>query len=241
VAWFDPSYLETPPPLAGQIRALPYATRIYHPKPITDALQSDARGTMEDFLFLKNFLIPSYGMAFGIREVRSYQVLRLKKAESYQRRLFSDGPASPLLRWAGVSAYFALNKGSTRASQQTVHILPSPYPCPPLFLPEEGRNDKIHEVLMKPGFVRATVDLPQARTLIFSEVDYPTWHVFIDGNPVPHQLFESTFVAAPIPAGKHAVQFQFDSMSFKTGGFLTLGVVLTGLLRGRRRKSGQLL
>ena len=39
---------------------------------------------MTDYMFIKEALFPSYGMAFGLREVTGYQVLELSRAARFQ-------------------------------------------------------------------------------------------------------------------------------------------------------------
>ena len=72
--------------------------------------------------------------------------------------------------------------------------------------------------------VSAATDRPD--TLVFAEVSYPGWQVAVDGQEKPAALFEDTFLAVNIPAGKHEVEFQYVPRSFRVGALFSAATAL---------------
>ena len=99
VPWLSPAYLESPPSLAQSLIPSATASRLYHSPIVTGELSNLVLKKLDDYSFIKSALVSSYGMAFGLREVSSYQTLILQRAENFSRRLAAEGPASPLLSW----------------------------------------------------------------------------------------------------------------------------------------------
>lgn len=52
-------------------------------------------------------------------------------------------------------------------------------------------------------------------TAVFSEVYYPTWQAFIDGNEVKVGRADYVLRALAVPAGHHKIEFVFDPLSLK--------------------------
>ena len=52
-------------------------------------------------------------------------------------------------------------------------------------------------------------------TAVFSEVYYPTWQAFIDGNEVKVGRADYILRALAVPAGRHRIEFVFDPVSLK--------------------------
>jgi hypothetical protein len=52
--------------------------------------------------------------------------------------------------------------------------------------------------------------LEDARLLVFTDSYYPGWKALIDGQPVPVLRADDAFKAVVVPAGTHAVSFQFS-------------------------------
>lgn len=217
VAWFPPSFLEESPPLVKIYKEKPYLTRIYHPDLIKQAWLKTELKTYDDYLLMKESLTPSYGMAFGIREVNSYQVLRSKRAENFLNRLGREGHGSPLLQWAGVSYVVTLARRAERIESKYLRILETKDPKPPLFFAEESTADKVALLSYGPGNVRAQTVTDRPKVLVFSEVDYPGWSVTVDDRSVRHGQFKETFIAVSVPEGQHEVTFRFNPLSFKIG------------------------
>ena len=52
-------------------------------------------------------------------------------------------------------------------------------------------------------------------TVVFSEVYYPSWQAFIDGQEVKVGRADYILRAIAVPAGHHQVEFVFDPVSLK--------------------------
>ncbi|OQY26496.1 MAG: hypothetical protein B6244_13385 [Candidatus Cloacimonetes bacterium 4572_55] len=70
--------------------------------------------------------------------------------------------------------------------------------------------------------------------LALSEVYYPEWNAYVDDKPVEVLKADNIIRAIPIPAGKHTVQFRFESDVFRLGMLLTLigYLIIFGLFAG---------
>ena len=78
----------------------------------------------------------------------------------------------------------------------------------------------------------------------FSEVNFPGWKAFVDGQPSEIFTANSVFRALFVPSGEHSVEFRFEPSWFKPILLLTvfwlLSAVIFGLLSLRRKKDPSL-
>lgn len=81
--------------------------------------------------------------------------------------------------------------------------------------------------------------------LVVSEVYYPDWHAYVDGERTEVYLANNVIRAVPIPAGEHTVVFRYESAAFRAGAFLTGAgyLIIIGLFVGawfqRKREVGE--
>ncbi len=91
-----------------------------------------------------------------------------------------------------------------------------------------------------PSLVRVDAEFPQGGFLVLADASYPGWSAFLDGQRVPLLQADYALRAVRVPAGKHAVEFRYEPLSFFGGWILFLAVLLiasaAGLCR-RLRKS----
>lgn len=88
---------------------------------------------------------------------------------------------------------------------------------------QNGRLAIVHEL---PGYLIASVNSTGSNLLVFREVDYPGWQVFIDGIRVPHGTYAGVFMSVPVPEGQHIVTFWFNPSSVRIGtGLSFLGLM----------------
>jgi len=224
--WFAPSFLEDPPPLAQALIPSSAASRLYHSPLVTDDLSQQMLKRAEDYLFFKEALAPSYGMSFGLREVSSYQVLKLARAERFQSRLAIGGPSSPLLSWAGISTIITRKPSLGPWGPHNLQVISTKNYELPLFFEGHRVSEKVNSATYRAGSIEAQVESDRADGLVFSEVAYPGWRVFVDGDRKIPDIFKNTYLSVHVPSGKHSVKFQFISLSF----WLGLGIsAATGL------------
>ena len=77
-------------------------------------------------------------------------------------------------------------------------------------------------------------------TLVFSEVYYPGWKIYVDGNLVPSNIVDHAFLAVFLPPGAHRVVCLFRPFSFFLGAFISLltlaGLFVWGIVNLRRTR-----
>jgi uncharacterized membrane protein YfhO len=77
----------------------------------------------------------------------------------------------------------------------------------------------------------------QPSVLVVSQVDYPGWKAYVDGNPVRMTRANYAFPAIFISPGPHHVRFSFEPWTFKVGLALTaLAAVIVGFMAIPRRR-----
>src|SRR5208282_1582373 len=73
----------------------------------------------------------------------------------------------------------------------------------------DGADAPVRIVEYAPSQVRLQVESTQQRYLVSSEVNYPGWRAFVDGQKVPISMTNVAFRGLPVQAGKHEVVFRF--------------------------------
>ena len=237
--WFKAAYLSEPPPLAQALMPASATDRIYTSPAVVQGFSQRGLKNFSDWVFLREALAPSYGMAFGLREVSSYQVMKLARAERYQERLALEGPSSPLVRWAGISTVVARTPGTDASDPRNIQAVSIKDSNLPLFFENQTLSQHVVISAYQAGRIDATVTTDRSDTLVFSEVAYPGWDVRLDGETGRPGVFHETFLSALVPPGQHTVVFHYRPMTFWIGLAITVGalVFVTFLifLRGRER------
>ena len=178
---------------------------------------------------MRDFLAPSFGTAFGVAEVTSYQTLASRLSRSYCARLASVHPPSALLDWAGAALVVDLSPQALQVERGAIRLLSNPAAKPRVFPAEEG-SAEVTLIDYRPGSVRAEVKAARPATIVFSETDYPGWRASVDGKPIAHERFEGIFPAVPVAQGTHVVSFRFVPLSFWIGLPISAGTLAAMLL-----------
>ncbi len=82
--------------------------------------------------------------------------------------------------------------------------------------------------------------------LVLSEVYYPAWKAYVDGEPAPLYAADHALRAVPVPAGEHLVELRYESWTLQTGlavslaAYLALAVLVVSAARRRRRGADNL-
>ncbi|MBA2277824.1 MAG: YfhO family protein [Chloroflexia bacterium] len=97
---------------------------------------------------------------------------------------------------------------------------------------------------VSPESITLQVTASAPALLVTSEVDYPAWQAYLDGEPVSTIRANVAFRAVAVPAGQHTVTFRYESDALTTGllisgvGYMgalaTLSVLLARHVRRRR-------
>ncbi len=69
---------------------------------------------------------------------------------------------------------------------------------------------------------RIQLDVTGPGRLILSEVDYPGWHVEVDGIPGEIQRVYGLLRSVDVPQGRHEVDFSFEPPLVRWGGYLSM-------------------
>jgi Bacterial membrane protein YfhO len=72
--------------------------------------------------------------------------------------------------------------------------------------------------------------------LVLSDVNYPGWQAWVDGQPA--KILQTNYIqrGVTIPAGQHVVRFEFHPLSFKIGAGIAVASILGGLYGLTRMK-----
>ncbi len=85
-------------------------------------------------------------------------------------------------------------------------------------------------------------DLASPGFLVLSEIDYPGWQVYVNGEKREILRGNYLFRTIPLEPGRHKIRLRFSPMSFKLGAAVsiaTLLLVMVCLLHGRKRQPGK--
>ncbi|MEK6710776.1 MAG: hypothetical protein AABZ64_09365 [Nitrospinota bacterium] len=122
VAWARAGFLQDPPALARPLSAAPEPMRIWHTRRLRDVWTRGRLETEADYLLMRDYLAPSFGTAFGLQEVSSYQTLLLREAAQFQSRLAAAGPGSPLREAAGAALVVDIEEGADRVEGRSLRV-----------------------------------------------------------------------------------------------------------------------
>lgn len=110
----------------------------------------------------------------------------------------------------------------------------------------QSNGNSINLVDYKPNHLTYSTDNQSKGLAVFSEIYYEDgWKAYIDGNEVDYARANYILRALEIPAGKHQVEFIFESKAFKIGNlislvifFITLTILVLSLYQKRKNKNG---
>ncbi|HAH05787.1 MAG TPA: hypothetical protein DCM05_04545 [Elusimicrobia bacterium] len=226
-AWGKPEFLTDVPALARQARLLPPGARVLHAEPLMRLWGRGTLETEEDYLLMRDFLAPSYGMAFGLAEAGNYQTLRLASAQRFRERLSAPDAPEELKDWAGIGLVVDVEAGASKVERGRMRIELRKTAKPRLFA--AGEEAQVEVLDCRPGRASARVSSPDSQTLVFAEARYPGWRASVDGKAVPLGEWQGVFMSAEVPAGSHEALFEYRPASFRLG-LLVSVLTLAGLL-----------
>ncbi len=113
---------------------------------------------------------------------------------------------------------------------------------PNLSLPEDPSSDRASVASYEATRIELSTATGAPGLLVLSEVYYPAWKAYVDGEPVPLYRADHLFRSVPVPAGKHQVELRYESSALKTGVAISLiayvALVTLAIAKARRwRKS----
>jgi hypothetical protein len=128
-----------------------------------------------------------------------------------------------------VHAASADSLGTTDVDLRTTALLEGR--APPLAQPQDAAAESVRLVEYAPDHVRFAVRASAAALLVASEVAYPAWNTYVDGQRVETYVVDGALRGVAVPAGDHVVEMRFESFALQVGLLLTsaAGLLLLGL------------
>jgi hypothetical protein len=118
---------------------------------------------------------------------------------------------------------------------------------PPLELPTNPELDQAGVLTYEADRINIRTSTGAAGLLVLSEIYYPAWKAYLDGQPVSLFVADGALRAVPVPVGEHMVELRFESETLRVGmlisGAATVLLAILGLvcLVGRRPVGGRWL
>ena len=91
----------------------------------------------------------------------------------------------------------------------------------PLIKPD-GAGGEAQITKYEMNHIELTTKSDGAAVLVLSEIYYPAWKAYVDGEPAPLYRANWSLRAIPVPSGEHRVEMRFESEAFATGSWITL-------------------
>jgi hypothetical protein len=103
---------------------------------------------------------------------------------------------------------------------------------PALALPANPSADHAAITTAEPDRMLIQTQSQTAGLLMLSEMYYPAWHAYVDGQRVPLHAADGALRAVPVPAGTHTVELRYESTTLRLGLAISLltYLLLTALL-----------
>jgi membrane protein YfhO len=95
-------------------------------------------------------------------------------------------------------------------------------PPPSLAQPNEPGSDQALITFYDADQIQVRTITAAPGLLVLSEVYYPAWKAYVDGQPAPLYLANYLFRAVPVPAGEHRVELRYESLSLQAGLMISL-------------------
>jgi hypothetical protein len=117
---------------------------------------------------------------------------------------------------------------------------------PALSPPETPSSDRASVASYEAGRIELSTSTGAAGLLVLSEVYYPAWKAYVDGEPAPLYRADHLLRAVPVPSGEHSVELRYESGVLRTGVAISLlayallaGLVVASARRWRRSLAGK--
>jgi hypothetical protein len=225
-AWVRPGFFSDAPALVGGLAPSPEGppVRVFHTPRLMQAWKNGSLESEADYLLMRDFLAPSFGTAWGLQEVVSYQTHPVKETADFLLRL-NAAPGGPLLDDTGARLIVDLAEGAGAPRAAAMRVRSNPRAKPRVFATHGAASVEL--LRYRPGSVTARVAASRPVELVLAETDYPGWRARVDGRTTPHGRYEGLFPSVLVPAGDHEVSFSFFSASLAWGAVVSAASLLT--------------
>jgi hypothetical protein len=114
---------------------------------------------------------------------------------------------------------------------------------PPLGRPDDPSADEVQVTRYEPNRIELDASTGARGLLVLSEVYYPGWNAYVDGEKVEIRRADHLLRAIPVPAGEHTVELRYEPWTLRAGTALSLFtaaalVALVALAVISRRRDG---
>jgi hypothetical protein len=160
------------------------------------------------------------------------------------RAYMPDAPALGLLNVKFVASEFPITADGLELVQQvgTSFIYLNHFALPRAWV-QNGNAQIGTDLLSTPEIIRNAnriwLSAQGPGLLVVSDVNYPGWQAYVDGNPRAIKTVAGILRGVDLPPGLHHVEMAFHPQLFNIGAFISLGVVLLVVIAWgipRRRK-----
>jgi hypothetical protein len=94
--------------------------------------------------------------------------------------------------------------------------------------PEDASADRAEVTDYQANRIRLKTSTQAPGLLVLSEVYYPAWKAYVDGEPAPEHVADQLLRSVEIPAGEHVVEMRYESWTLRVG--MLISVVAYGVL-----------
>jgi hypothetical protein len=102
---------------------------------------------------------------------------------------------------------------------------------PPLTPSADSAQDTVQVTTFEANRITLRTNSVRDGLVVLSEVSYPAWHAYVDGQPAPVYVADHVLRAVAVPAGEHSLEMRYESAALSVGLVISLAAaaVLLGL------------
>jgi hypothetical protein len=174
---------------------------------------------------LSNCYVPSNGILWGKYEVSSNHALTSRRNLLFREKIISSSNSDFYRSLANINERIVFKDKVPPSISPKItdfSVVRSTGARGRVFFQDMETKPVILED--KPGFCRVEAEGPGS--LVFSEIYYPGWKVWLDDNLKELKQAEKIFLSVDVPAGKHEVIFAYCPKSVYSGMFITFLTIL---------------
>lgn len=99
-------------------------------------------------------------------------------------------------------------------------------PPPPLDVTDDPSHDQALVVTSEANRLEVHTVTTAAGLLVLSEISYPAWKAYVDGQPAHLYVADGAVRAVPVPFGEHTVELRFESETLRVGMLISSAAAL---------------
>jgi hypothetical protein len=236
----------------------------YHPTPLRNFEEvyslMNYMNNVDSLLNIKYLLLSPQDPLVNILESNTFLRKKYRKVKETTYYSIASKSEKPVVIYENTMnygrAFFVYAFGIVENENQALSILANPTYNPKdaailnekpkqSFSLKKGSFEKIEFIKYDPNHVELLTENDGNALLIFSENWYPAWKAYIDGNKVELLRAYNTLRAVYVPAGKHKVEFKYQSDTLFYGkilffiGFFLIVLSVSYEFFSSRKKTGK--